>query len=437
MRKARGSGRLMPVIAAVLCLAPVSAAAQQENPEPRSAEPVHWSLGDVVAAALANHPSVGQADAQVRAAAARREQAAAATRPQVDGTAAWSWSEATSRATGVRDRATGTSVEGSVSQLITDFGRTRATLAGAGELTAAAGESARSSRVEVVYAAEVAYFDVLRAASLQLVRRETVRQREALLRQARAFYEAGVKARIDVVRAEANLYQARADNSGADHALQTARLVLLNRMGVDGPADFELVGAPEVVEAAGTVEDWRREAEKNHPDLGALRLRLAAARSDRLATGRGNNPVVTAGGSVGWTGIDELPADREWSIGARVSVPVFDGRLTRQQTAEAEAQVLVAEFALRDRLRQIRLQVEQADQAIKDAAERLAAREKEREAFAENLRLATGRYEAGAADIIEMVDAQVQMTTAETNLVQARFDQGTALAALYRSLGRQ
>jgi outer membrane protein TolC len=91
---------------------------------------------------------------------------------------------------------------------------------------------------------------------------------------------------------------------------------------------------------------------------------------------------------------------------------------------------------LKDRLRQIRLQVEQADQAIKDAAERLVAREKEREAFAENLRLATGRYEAGAADIIEMVDAQVQMTTAETSLVQARFDQATALAALYRSLGR-
>ena len=35
-----------------------------------------------------------------------------------------------------------------------------------------------------------------------------------------------------------------------------------------------------------------------------------------------------------------------------------------------------------------------------------------------------------------MIDAQVQMTTAETNLVQARFDQATALASLYRALGR-
>lgn len=73
---------------------------------------------------------------------------------------------------------------------------------------------------------------------------------------------------------------------------------------------------------------------------------------------------------------------------------------------------------------------------MQNAAEQLAASEKAREALAENLRLATGRYEAGTADIIEMVDAQVQMTTAETNLVQARFDQATAIASLYRSMGQ-
>jgi len=80
--------------------------------------------------------------------------------------------------------------------------------------------------------------------------------------------------------------------------------------------------------------------------------------------------------------------------------------------------------------------MDQAAQAISDAAEQLAASEKAREAFAENLRLATGRYEAGAADIIEMIDAQLQITTAETNLVRDRFDQALALAVLYRALGR-
>jgi outer membrane protein TolC len=86
--------------------------------------------------------------------------------------------------------------EGHVSQLLTDFGRTGASLARAGDLADASVQSARSSRVEVVFAAEVAYFNVLRALNLQGVRSETLRQREALLRQAQAFFDAGLKARI-------------------------------------------------------------------------------------------------------------------------------------------------------------------------------------------------------------------------------------------------
>jgi outer membrane protein TolC len=397
---------------------------------------VRWSLGDVITMALANHPLIGEADAGVRAAAARRGQAASVRLPQVGASAGAGWVEAKSAATDQQVRSTTSNVQGTVTQLLTDFGRTGASLAQAGNLAEAAAQSARWSRVEVAFNAGVAYFNVLRAVNLQTVRRETVLQRESLQRQAQAFFDAGLKARIDVVRAEANLYQARADVSGADHDAQTARLILLNQIGIDSPSDFELAGAPDVLEAAGTTEDWLAEAEKNHPDLAALRLQLAAARNARLAAQRGNNPLVTANGRLGWTGTDELPVDLGWSIGAQVSVPLFDGHLTREQTAEAEAGVAAAEFALENRRREVRLLVEQASQSMKDAAERLVAREKQREAFAENLRLATGRYEAGAADIIEMIDAQVQMTVAETNVVETRFDQALALAALYRALGR-
>ena len=198
---------------------------------------------------------------------------------------------------------------------------------------------------------------------------------------------------------------------------------------------MQLAGEPAVAEAPGTIEDWQREADEKHPDLLSLRLQVAAARSALLAAERGSNPSITASGRLGFSG-EDVPTDRGWSVGAQLSVPVFNGHLTRRQADEAGAGLVAAEFALEDRRRQIRLLVEQADQSLKDAAERLAAREKEREAFAENLRLATGRYEAGAGDIIEMIDAQVQMTTAETNVVQAKFDGATALAALYRALGR-
>ena len=68
-----------------------------------------------------------------------------------------------------------------------------------------------------------------------------------------------------------------ADIASAEHEVRTARLVLLNSMGMDGPAEFELAGEPASVEAAGTLEDWQREADEKHPDLLALRLAVAAA----------------------------------------------------------------------------------------------------------------------------------------------------------------
>ena len=76
--------------------------------------------------ALANHPLIGQADAEARAAAARRGQVASVKLPQVDATAGASWAEAHSTASGEQVRSTASNVQGTVTQLVTDFGRTGA-----------------------------------------------------------------------------------------------------------------------------------------------------------------------------------------------------------------------------------------------------------------------------------------------------------------------
>ena len=380
MRTHAGSYRLAAVVAVVFCgLRGADALAQADGPPPApAAAPVRWSLGDVIGDRARQPP----ADRAGRRRGARRRRAARAGRVGA-GCPRWARPPAGAgprrrrRRPATRTRSTATTVRGTVTQLLTDFGRTGAALARAGDLAAASAQGARSSRVEVVFAAEVAYFNVLRAVNLQAVRRETLRQREALQRQAQAFFDAGLKARIDVVRAEANLYQARADAASAEHEVRTARLILLNRMGVDGPADFELAGRPRrgrggrARSRTGGARPTRSTRTSSRC-AGSWR-RPATAGSPRAAA---TTPSLTASGSLGWSGTDELPADRAWSVGAQLSVPVFNGYLTRQQTAEAEALVAAAEFALSDRRRQIRLQVEQADAG--DPGRRRAAR-RERE----------------------------------------------------------
>jgi outer membrane protein len=128
---------------------------------------------------------------------------------------------------------------------------------------------------------------------------------------------------------------------------------------------------------------------------------------------------------------------RTYDVSILLSVPVFSGFLTRERVKEAEASLESVRFAVTDIRRLIRLEVERAALAVREASERIEARRKEREASAENLRLAVGRYEVGAGDIIEMIDAQVQFAQAEASLVEAQYDNNVAAATLARAVGRR
>jgi outer membrane protein TolC len=238
-----------------------------------------------------------------------------------------------------------------------------------------------------------------------------------------------------VARAEANLYGARAQWSQAENDVRVARITLLNRMGVEGPADFLLTDTLAAETIPGTLPDWVAEAERNRPELKSLREReRAAAQAVRFARG-GYLPVLAGAAGYGIVG-EEPPLDQEYTVGVTLSVPLFSGFLTREQVKEAEALLSSVRHELTDARRGVLLQVEEAAFGVSEASERIGARQKEREASDENLRLATARYEVGAGDIIEMIDAQVQMTQADTATIDAQYDYSVSVATLLRAVGR-
>jgi outer membrane protein TolC len=55
----------------------------------------------------------------------------------------------------------------------------------------------------------------------------------------------------------------------------------------------------------------------------------------------------------------------------------------------------------------------------------------------ENLRVATLRYEKGVENVLNLLTAQVSLTQAESDLVNARKSARLALAALHARLGRE
>ena len=394
-----------------------------------------WNMDNVVAIALSRHPLIGQADAETTAAIARKGQAESGYYPSISLSTGYTRSRTFSSTT--NQNATGSSlfVEGAVSQILLDFGRTRAGANRAGSLVSAAAESGKSTRQDVAFAAKIAYFGVLRAQRIVDVRRETFSQRESLLSQAQDFYQAGVRARIDVARTEANLYQARAEMTAARNDLQVSRITLLNRMGIDGPTDFRLDDTLAVVTVPGDLDSWIAEAEADRPELRAIRERERAAEFGLRAARANYFPVLTGAGGYGYAA-EDLPLEQNHNISVLLQFPLFSGFLTREEVKEAQASLDSTRYAATDLRRLVRLEVERAALSVREASERFEARRKEQEASGENLRLARERYKVGAGDIIEMIDAQVQMTRAETAVIEALYDSSISAATLLRAVGR-
>jgi len=394
-----------------------------------------WTIDQVADIAVRNHPLVRQSEAETSAAAARKGQAESPWYPSATLSTGYSRTRSFSAQSEKSTTTPNEFLRGDLSVLLSDFGRTRASVDRSNALLSASRENAATVRADVEYAARVACFNVLRAGRSLEVKRETLRQRESLLKQAEAYFEAGIRAKIDVARAEANVYGARAQLSQAENDVRVARITLLHRMGVDGPADFVLSDSLADEKNPGTLPEWIAEAEKNRPELKSLREReRAAAQAVRFARG-GYLPSLAGAAGYGYAA-DEAPLDQNYTVGVTLSYPLFSGFLTREQVKEAEASLSSVRFELTDARRRVLLQVEQAAYGVSEASERIGARKKEREASDENLRLATARYEVGAGDIIEMIDAQVQMTQADTATIDAQYDYSVSVATLRRAIGR-
>ncbi len=84
----------------------------------------------------------------------------------------------------------------------------------------------------------------------------------------------------------------------------------------------------------------------------------------------------------------------------------------------------------------MRLELEQARLGVRAARATLVASEEAAEAARERLVLAEGRYETGVGSVLELADAQVALTAALGQRVQAKFQLAAARSQLLRALGR-
>src|SRR5215203_5482070 len=189
------------------------------------------TIEDAVRIGLENHPRIKSAGERVLSQQAIVGQQMAAYYPTVTFTNLYRAAYNGTAVPGTTAFDTITSAA-NFNMTIYNFGKREANVQASRDTLGAVKQDYATTTQDTILAIKQAYYVYLGAQALVKVRQETVRSRELLVRQARGFFEVGTRAKIDVARAEANLYTAQADRIGSENAVKVAWVTLRNAMGL-------------------------------------------------------------------------------------------------------------------------------------------------------------------------------------------------------------
>jgi len=409
------------------------------------AEGPEMSLERLIQLALDNHPSRRSAQAAREGASARLGTAQAAYLPTLSTTLSYS-RNTTNAAAGVSP-VTGAPVPRHVSdssvnnqnftatlrQNLFDSFRREGRVEAAREDLRAVDFDLSTTRHNVILNVRQAYYTHLLALRLVQVSEEAVARNEQNLQRAQAFFTVGTRPKIDVTRAQVDLANAKLALVQARNQALTTLAALNNAIGVPNYPPYRLVEALEIPVTIGAFEDSTRAALANRTEIQAAQARVRVSEANLKVAQRHFFPILNANASWSYSG-QEFPLASNWTAGVFLEVPALDPPRFAQLN-EATANLAAARASEETVKHNVLLEVQQIYADLISARESIEAASVLLQQGRENLALAQGRYEVGVGPLIDVTDAQLAFTQAETQDIQARVNFKRAEARLRKATG--
>lgn len=391
----------------------------------------HLTLQACVAQALQNHPSLTAAAGTVESNRARTSQAAVSSRLRADGSAGYTRSGVPKGfGTDGGDWSSGVTL----SQTVTDWGKTSTAIKSARLSEQASSENYRRTREEVVAAVRDAYYGLNKSVRDVAVQKEQVKNYEKRLEWAKSYYSVGTKAKIEVTKAETDLANARLSLIKAESSAEQYKAQLASAMGLPAldieDAEDELEFQPWKI----TLGEALERAAAHRSDLTAQDLLVAKAKIDVKSAALNNTPDLVASGGYTFGG-ESFDDTERWNARLSLVVPIGDGGMTKALTAQSRAALKIAQANREQTAQDIVLEVRRAWQSLRESAASIGAARMAVRQARENLELALGRYRAGVGDSLEISDAVDKYAGAQTTLISCLYDHQEARLSLEEAMG--
>jgi outer membrane protein len=418
--------------------------ATQANAQPsNAAAPTVLSLKDAQALALKNNPLISVARLTALASRQVTREARSALWPMVTADLTAVDSEVGSRITAgalnnptVYPRA---AAGATVSQLITDFGRTTNLISSANLTAEAENQNAVATKEQILLAVDQAFYNALQTQAILIVALQTVADRQTVSNQVGALYNNKLKSELDFSFANVNLAQAKLLLLDAQNNENAALATLSAVLGFPNLQNFQLAGdTTAITPPPSNVDDLISTAFATRPEILSFEFQSESAKKFQTAERDLFFPDIQALGVVGDTPVRNPAISPNWygAIGVNIEIPVFNGFLYSARYKEAALRSQAVQERLRDLRDRISRDVRTSWLNVTNAYDRLAVTQQLLDQANLSLNLAQARYKLGLGSIVELSQAQLQLTQAQITNAGAGYDYRLALAILqYQTTG--
>ena len=326
-----------------------------------------------------------------------------------------------------------------LSQLVTDFGRTRNLVDSAKLRAQAQDQVTQTTRAQILLMVTQAYFGALRGETVLKVAEQTVTARQLVADQVSALQRSNLKSTLDVSFANVNLADAKLLLASAQSNVKTAYAELATAIGLPGQyrqGGFSLAPEPMPDLLPDTVDPLLNQALQDRPELADLRLQQNAAERFAQAEKDLMLPTISIAGSAGFVPVSDAQVPgRYGAVGLNVNIPILNGRLFRARRTEAELHAKAAGQNDNDVANRVARDVRIAYLNASTAFERLSLTAQLLDQARLALDLAQRRYDLGLGSIVELSQAQLNVTGAEIAGSSAQFDYQAQRANLSYQIG--
>ncbi|MCI6159418.1 MAG: TolC family protein [Selenomonadaceae bacterium] len=283
-----------------------------------------------------------------------------------------------------------------------------------------------------------AFYNALEARKTIDVDQESVDNYQAHYTNVSQLYSAGSKARIDVLRSSVELSNAKQTLIKAQNAYEVDLSTLRNLLNMDRTVPLNLTTDFSYDKFDIGMDDAIAYAYRNRKDLKVAEYDMKQKELAITSAKAGYQPELSL--SVGTNVIDKdwhPSTDNKTGISAGVGLSwnLFDSGVTKAEVQEAKNQYDIAKLSLLKDKEDIDLSLRQSYYNMREAEKRFTSTTDAVNQAEEDYYIAREKYRAGEGLMLDIIDAQLALSTARLNHISAQYDYARYKAEVENEMG--